>query len=71
MIMAPAPTAHFDTIIAAINAKAVPREVWPGAKPNACHENCEAFVACFQVVRGWLVTSDWSRQHQKLGLPPH
>lgn len=34
--------------------------MWAGAKPNACHENCEAFVACFpghEVVRGWLVMS--------------
>ncbi len=58
---ADATTAYFDDVIArAATAAVMPREVWPEAKPNKCHQNCEAYVARFigfEAVRGWLVMS--------------
>lgn len=49
---------YFDHLVAcAPTARAVPREVWSEAKPNACHANCEAFILRFdgfELARGWL-----------------
>jgi hypothetical protein len=50
--------AYFDDLAArSAGARAVPRQPWLEAQPNACHANCEAFVRCFagyELARGWL-----------------
>jgi hypothetical protein len=52
-------TAYFDDVVSrAIDAPVVPKEPWPEAVANRCHENAERFiqqVSGYEVVRGWLV----------------